>query len=657
MKDYNKYNRFPLGAIKAEGFLKEQMLIGKEGMAGNLYKLEPEMIEAPYLRDFNVPAWSKTEAIGWGAEISGNYWTGYIQHAFTLNDADMIKTATDWVEGVLKRQCSDGYLGTYPEESDIANRYEDYNAWGTSCGMRALLAFYEATGREDVLDAVYKCMLWFVREWAGDRKTAYAGPYITEIMVEVYRLTGDERLVEFCEDYQNYLCEHDIFGNSYKSMLEGEFYYNSNHSAGAGTNTRLPALVYSVTGKEDYLRATEKRIEDIRQNAMHITGGAVSMAEFLSPVSSVAESEYCSFTVYNLMYSHMSCITGKAKYGEYMEEVFYNAAQGARKKDEKAIAYLSAPNQVYATMDSSGSMRDDQVYAPCFPVSCCPVNSVVIVPEFVRGMLLYGENDSICVMAYGPCSLKYKDIALKVNTMYPFRNKAEFEFQCNKAFAMKLRIPTWAESYRLKLNGNPIEAPKAEEGFVTIENNWNEGDKLEIQFEAKIEIITVDDTKASSKLPLAVKYGALVYSYHVPEIWEETEGRPMTKLPEGWSWYNVNPYYDIPDVADIHERNGMLRHAFSWNIALDENISQDDFHIEEIEPQGYVWENAPIRLHTHCYKAPDMWAPYQCKTFEPYGKYQRVTKKLPLVLEPYGCTNLRITYFPKADPKCVKKIK
>lgn len=657
MKVFQKYSRFPLGAIKAEGFLKEQLTIGKEGMAGNLYKLEPEMIEAPYLRDFNVPAWSKTEATGWGAEISGNYWTGYIQHAFVLNDEEMIETATNWVNGVLKRQGSDGYLGTYPPASDVANRYEDYNAWGTACGMRALLAFYEATGREDVLNAVYKCMLWFCKEWAGDRKTAYAGPYITEIMVEVYRLTGDERLVEFCEDYQRYLCENDIFSNSYKSMLEEELHYNSNHSAGIGTSTRLPALLYSVTGKKKYLDATEKRISDVRKNSMHITGGAVSMAEFLGPVSSIAESEYCSFAFYNLMYSHMSYITGDAKYGEYMEEVFYNAAQGARKKDEKAIAYLSAPNQVYATMDSSNGMRDDQVYAPCFPVSCCPVNSVVIVPEFVRGMLLKGNKDSVCVMAYGPCSLNYKDIALKVNTLYPFRNKAEIEFMCNKEFEVKLRIPSWAKGYRVKINDEPVDNIKAADFFVTLTKAWNTGDKLEIEFGAKIDVVTIDDSDASGKYPLAVKYGALVYSYHVPEIWEPTEGRPMTKLPEGWSWFNVNPRYDVPDVADIHERNGMLKHAFSWNIALDETISEKDFTIEEIEDAGYVWANAPIRLHTHCYKAPDMWAPYQCKTFEPYGKYQRVTNKLPLVLEPYGCTNLRITYFPKADPKCVNKIK
>ena len=648
MNNYSKYTRFPLGSIVADGFLKDQMLIGKEGMAGNLYKLEPEMIEAPYLRDFDVPAWSKTEATGWGAEISGNYWTGYVQYAFTLNDEDMIKTATDWVDAVLKRQYEDGYLGTYPENSHIADRYEDYNAWGTACGMRALLAFYEATGREDVLNSVHRCMLWFCREWAGDRKTAYAGPFIIEIMIETYRHTGDEKLVKFCEDYLDYLCRNDIFSNSYKTMLHTDLQYNSNHTAGFGTMVRLPALVYSATGKKEYLEATEKRIREVREKSVHLSGGGVSMSEFLGPVSSVAESEYCAFQTFNMTYTHMSCITGEAKYGEYMEEVFYNAAQGARKKDEKAIAYLSAPNQVYATMDSSNCMRDDQVYAPCFPVACCPVNSVAIVPEFIRGMILKGETDEICIMAYGPCRLEYGDVSLKVNTMYPFRNKVNVEMCCDKAAILKLRIPDWCIGYEVSINGKALSVQESN-GFVTLEKEWKKGDSIELDFKARVKVIAVDDSDASSKFPLAVKYGALLFSYHIPEKWEAVDGRPMTQLPEGWSWYNVMPCFNEPDIPDIHERNGMLKYAFTWNIALDEKLSEADFEIENIDDAGYVWANAPIRLHTYCYKAPDMWAPYQCKTYEPFGKYQRVTEKLPLVLEPYGCTNLRITYFPRAD--------
>jgi mannose/cellobiose epimerase-like protein (N-acyl-D-glucosamine 2-epimerase family) len=247
---FGKLKRFPLGAIHAQGFLKDQMLRGKDGIAGHLYELEPGMILDPYINKTQVNSWSGHDQLGWGAEISGNYWSGYIQYAFTLNDREMMDIATDWVNKMLTNQREDGYLGTYDDPD--ANVYEDYNAWGTNCVMRGLIAFYEVTGREDVLDAIHKCMLWYTRVWAGDNKTSYAGPMIIEPMVFIYELTEDERLLAFAEEYAEFLCDHDIFNSSYKAFLENELHYNSNHTAAIGSMIRLPALLYSVTGKEKY---------------------------------------------------------------------------------------------------------------------------------------------------------------------------------------------------------------------------------------------------------------------------------------------------------------------------------------------------------------------------------------------------------------------
>ncbi|MBR5271292.1 MAG: hypothetical protein IKV64_03810, partial [Clostridia bacterium] len=109
------------------------------------------------------------------------------------------------------------------------------------------------------------------------------------------------------------------------------------------------------------------------------------------------------------------------------------------------------------------------------------------------------------------------------------------------------------------------------------------------------------------------------------------------------------------DVSDFHEKLGLRRKQFTWNFAVDENLSPSDVEIEEIEENGYVWENPLIKLHTHCYKSELMNAPYQEITHEPFGKYQEVTDKMPLTLEPYGCTNLRITYFHLADLKNYNK--
>ena len=648
MKTYQKLIRYPLGAIHATGFLHDQMVRGKNGICGHLHELEPGMIADPYINKTYVKAWGDGDQSGWGGEISGNYWTGYIQFAYTLNDPEMIAVATDWVDTMMKKQRPDGYLGTYYEED--AKIHEDYNAWGTSCAMRGLIAFYEATGRRDVLDAVHRCMLWFCDTWAGDQKTCYGGPFLIEPMVFTYYHTDDERLRAFAEEYMQFLCTHDIFKISHKAMLTERFRYNSNHSAGLGTTVRLPALVYSVTGNKEYLQATEKRIGEIYEKTVQLSGSPACTMEYASPIGAIEETEYCSYAFYNAMYSYMSFITGNTMYGDLMEQMFYNGAQGARKKDETAIAYMNSPNQIYATDISSHSWFAYQAYAPCYPTSCCPVNAVAVVPEFVRGMLLRDAENNVYVMAYGPASLRHENTALTLDTLYPFRNCVTVKIECEKAFSINLKIPAWSQDYTVEVNGETVDAPISD-GFATVTRAWHIGDTVTIRFVATVETVVVDDSDKSSKHPLAIRYGALLFAYHIPEKWIPIKGNPMTPLPDGWSWYNVEPDFKEADVSDPHEQLGLRREQITWNVALDEHLSAKDFTVEELPADGYVWENPPIRLHTHCYKAPYLYPPYPPKTYEMIEPYQYVTDRLPLVLEPYGCTNLRITYFPKADLK------
>jgi len=646
MKKYQKLDRYPLGSVTADGFLKEQLLRNKHGMGGHLDELEPGMIADPFIQKSYVPQWGDGDQSGWGAEISGNYWTGLIELAFTLQDEQLIAKVTDWVDGMLRHRRADGYLGTYYEPD--AKIYEDYNAWGTACAMRGLIAFYEVTRRQDVLDAVHECMLWFTRTWAGDKKTSYAGAYIIEPMIFCYYYTGDERLVTFAREYAEYLCDHDIFSISYKSFLEKGLQFNSEHTAGLGTQSRLPALLYTATGEEKYLRATEKILDEVYARATHLSGSPVSVSEYLAPVSSVAETEYCSYAFFNATYSYLSYITGKSKYGDRMEEMFYNGAQGARKKDERAIAYLSSPNQVYATDVSSFSQMDMQVYAPCYPVSCCPVNSVAVLGEFVRGMYLHDGVGNIFVTVYGPSTLRTDGFTLRQKTLYPFRDTVTLEMQGEKDCTVFLRIPAWCQSYTVTVNGSPVTAEKGENGYAGILRHWQTGDELTVTFAMETKVVRVDDSMASKKYPISILRGPLLYALHIPENWVEYPGRPATPLPEGWHWYKVLPQFTEAEVHDPHDMLGLRRNQISWNVALSEALQPGDITVREQPVTGYVWENPPITLQLTGYKAPYLCAPYPMTTFEPFGDKQPVTDPVPLTLVPYGCTNLRISYFPVA---------
>jgi hypothetical protein len=279
------------------------------------------------------------------------------------------------------------------------------------------------------------------------------------------------------------------------------------------------------------------------------------------------------------------------------------------------------------------------------------VNAVAVIPEFIRGMMLKDDCGNVYVTAYGPCSLDFENVSIEEKTFYPFRNKVSFIIKKVAEYSVFLKIPEWASGYEVKINGEKVSALKNENGYVEIHKNWEENDHIQIDFDTEVKVIRVDDSDFSNKHPIAFKYGALLYSYHIPEEWEEIEGRPTTPLPKGWHWYNVNPTFTPPDTADYHDALGMRKEMISWNVAVDENLTADDVTVEECATDGYAWETPYIKLHTHCYKAPFLCAPYPKRTFEPFADKQYVTDKLPLTLVPYGCTNLRITYFPIADLK------
>ncbi len=211
VKSYSRLTALPLGAITAKGWLKAQLERSKAGMGGHLDELEPEMIGKPY-----VDRGHKSQVSpAWTGEMSGTYWAGLVQLAFTLDDDELKAKARKWVYATLALQEEDGYLGSYRKQD---NRLEDYCPWSSNWCYRALLGWYDATGDKAVLKAVHRGLLWFVRNWDGTRKTTYVGPTLIESMMAVYLLTGDERLYQWCLDYTQWLNQHDDYHHSMTSL-------------------------------------------------------------------------------------------------------------------------------------------------------------------------------------------------------------------------------------------------------------------------------------------------------------------------------------------------------------------------------------------------------------------------------------------------------
>ncbi|MBE6883364.1 MAG: hypothetical protein E7487_02035 [Ruminococcaceae bacterium] len=641
IKMYNRLSRLPLGAVTAKGWIKDQLLRSKDGMGGYLDELEPDMIANAFitysafdhLKDMeNV---DPTFAAGWSSEISGTYWAGLIQLAFTLNDEKLIEKATNWVNAVLKHQETDGYLGGYPENTD---RMVDYNSWGSNWCYRALLSFYEATGREEILDAVHRGLLWFCENWK-ENKTDYAGSTIIESMVVVYAYTGDERLTEFCSDYLEWIEKNSRHQNKVSQLLSDKMPYCSMHTGAYLENVKHPAILYCATGEEKLLKASLNGMKKLIDKSLLPNGGIASNGEHLSPVSAVSEVEYCSFAMFNHSCVWLALASGIAEYGDEIERCIFNGTQGARKKDERAMAYFTSPNQIRATRSSAAysTWVDNEAYAPCYNVACCPAQSVRSVPEYVRSLCLTDAEKNVYLFCYGPASVNAEKLAFEMDTKYPFREKVTLTVTKAEGAKLYLRIPVWCKDAVVLHNGKAAALVPAEGGFVLLDETLAAGDVIELSFPMKVSIKRLNDSDVSSKFPMVVTRGPLLYAIPVPERWEAYPGDPITPLPEGWSWYEV-----FPDIADNE-----FRHA-PWGMAIDEKMSADAVTAEEIASDGYVWENPPVVLNVPLYLAPFSYLHCSIRTHEPYGStLETEGEAVNIKMVPYGCTNLRISCLPR----------
>ena len=97
-----KYAQLPLGAIKADGWLQEQLQKQARGLTGNLDDVYPQVMGS-------TNAWLGGDGDAWER---GPYWIdGLLPLAYLLDDNTLKAKAQKWVDAILDSQQDDGYIG------------------------------------------------------------------------------------------------------------------------------------------------------------------------------------------------------------------------------------------------------------------------------------------------------------------------------------------------------------------------------------------------------------------------------------------------------------------------------------------------------------------------------------------------------------------
>lgn len=125
-----KYEALPLGSIKAQGWLQDQLRLAGDGLAGNMFD---------FYRYVGKSTWMGGEDEYSDLRESATYWFNYIVPlAWTLDDDRLKEQAKTFLDHQIDNQWEDGWLG--PEETR-----NERVIWGRSYLLLGMMVSLDVT--------------------------------------------------------------------------------------------------------------------------------------------------------------------------------------------------------------------------------------------------------------------------------------------------------------------------------------------------------------------------------------------------------------------------------------------------------------------------------------------------------------------------------
>jgi len=252
---------------------------------------------------------------------------------------------------------------------------------------------------------------------------------------------------------------------------------------------------------------------DGSEDQQHITRVHQSYGRNYQLPNITAHNETCA-AIGNVLWNwRMFLVTGEAKYVDVLELALYNAVLSGVSLDGLDYFYVNPLRQIEPLPTA---LRWPRVRVPFMTSFCCPPNVLRTIAE-VSGFAYSTSKDAVWVNLYGgnelATQLNGKPLKLRQVTNYPWDSAVKLTFdECPaEEFALKLRIPDWAESAAIRVNGKPIGAKAAPASYAEIRRRWRKGDQVELELPMPARLIEANPLVEETRNQVAVQRGPIVY--------------------------------------------------------------------------------------------------------------------------------------------------
>jgi DUF1680 family protein len=283
------------------------------------------------------------------------------------------------------------------------------------------------------------------------------------------------------------------------------------------------ADVARKTGDASLFEACERMWDDITEKKMYITGsiGASPHGEAFGAAYDLPNDtlygETCAAIGLFFFAHRMLLLKADAKYADVMEKCLYNGILSGISLDGTRFFYVN-PLEVNPEADKWDHAKSHVKLQrqKWFGCACCPPNIARLLASLGKYAFTRGENGELFMHLYEggifSHSVKGIKVELEINSGLPWNEDSSIKIKAGSpvSFALNLRIPGWARSYRIAVNGEPA-AGKPAQGYLKLDREWKNNDEISIRFEMPVIVNMANPLVREDLHKIAVSRGPVVY--------------------------------------------------------------------------------------------------------------------------------------------------
>jgi DUF1680 family protein len=592
---YAKLKTIPISSVKVSGFWGKRIKILHDVTLPEQYRL---LEETQRLYNFRRAAGKvKGDYYGFFFNDTDVYkWQEAVSFSFASygRDENLEKILDQTIEEVAEAQDEDGYLDTYftfeRKKDRWTNLKDMHELYCAGHLIQAGIAHHRTTGKDTLLNIAKRFADHIDNVFGPGKKEGTCGhPEIEMALVELYRETGDKRYLNLAKFF---------IDERGKGLIGGETYHIDHkpfrelteivgHAVRALYLNCGATDLYLETGEKELMEALERLWKNFVERKMYITGGAgarhegEAFGEEYELPNDTAYAETCAAIGSFMWNFRMLLAKGEGRFADIMEQTLYNGLLSGISLNGKEYFYVNP-------LEDNGEHRRK----PWFACACCPPNIARLIAS-IPGYMYTTSEEGIWVHLYGENEAKIpwgdKEIKLIEKTNYPWEGNIEFEIKTEGEYKIFLRIPSWAKGYTIKINGNKINTKEVKNGYIEMENQWKEGDKINLELPMEIEIIESHPKVKDNVGKVAIKRGPIVYCMEqVDNPWGDPRYMEIAD-------YNLKAEpSEILEGIVIIKGKGKIVDSRIWenNLYLPkEEVERNKKEVEFITIPYYAWAN------------------------------------------------------------------